>query len=135
MKIPKYVKGIMERSEFVLGYGYPGYTIKIHKYSEYGLDNSVNREAERLVAYARRNGSPAYVNKYVRGTHYCDQTAEVTIFDPVMKRLECYMDYKKNKKYESFASDCGNYMESKYGFIYCPLSDMDEMINNIKLDE
>ena len=29
MKVPKYIINLMERSEFVLGYGDPGYTIEI----------------------------------------------------------------------------------------------------------
>lgn len=131
MKIPKYVVGIMERSEFVLGYGYPGYTIKIHKATCYTLDNTINKEAERLVAFARRSGAVAYVNKYVRGTRHFDQTAEVTIFDPVMQQIEKYMNYNNMVRYDSFAAECGDTCEEKYGNIYCSLVDMEAAMDNI----
>lgn len=135
MKVPKYVQEIMERAEFLLGEGIPGYTIKLHKATHYTRDNAINNEAERLVAWARRNGSTAYVNSYVRGTHYCDQYALVTILDPVMKYIEGYMNYKRQTRYGSCTGKLPeDTLDRIYGDIYCPLSKMDEALDNIKFE-
>lgn len=44
MKIPKYVQEIMERSEFVRGYGDPGYTIRIRKATPYTRISTLSAE-------------------------------------------------------------------------------------------
>lgn len=131
MNVPKYIQNIMERAEFLLGVGDPGYTIQIHKATPYTMDNTINTEAERLVAWARRNGSAAYVNSYVRGTKHFDQTAIVTVYDCVMKNIECFMNYSAKVKYDSSAGDIGDCLEDVYGEVYCPLSKLSEALNNI----
>lgn len=63
MKIPKYIQDMMERAEFILSYGEPGYTIAIRKTTPYTQVS----------------------------TFYANQYAIVTIYDPVMKQLEKYI--------------------------------------------
>lgn len=99
MKIPKYVQELMERSEYEFArmsnhenYA-PGYTIAIQKRSEYAQVDTLRKEAERLCAWANRAAGieTAHVLYVPAKTHYCKQVAIVTIFDPVMQKLERFI--------------------------------------------
>lgn len=98
MKIPKYVQEIMERSEFVRGYGDPGYTIKIRKARPYTRIGTLKAEIERLQNWVDRmmpkdefSIPTMTVNRIPSRTHYCNQCAVVTIYDPIMREIEKYM--------------------------------------------
>lgn len=100
MKIPMYVQDLMERSEFALGYGDPGYTIVVHKRTYHQLANTFSKEIKKLEKWANRQ-VPHYddipiakIIKIPEKTHYRDQTATITIYDPVMKQIERYMKKK-----------------------------------------
>ena len=104
---PKYIIDIMSRAEYVTGYGEPGYTIKIRKATQRTLIATFKAEINELIAYAERrweqklkaNGwtqgegkEPiAFIQHMPKKTHYCNQYAEVTIFDPIMLELEEWM--------------------------------------------
>ncbi len=95
LKIPKYVKDLLGRSKFEFDFctsneNYSaGYTIRICKRNDYQLVRYFNAEIERLVNWANRQvDQTAYVLQLPTKTHYCEQYAVVTIFDPVMQRLE-----------------------------------------------
>ena len=98
MKIPKYVIDMMERSCYCFDKGAePGYTIHVQKHSEYAKINTLEKEVNRLVAWANRQVpndldiKTAFVNHMPKKTHYTKQYATVTIYDPVMKYIEKYM--------------------------------------------
>ena len=99
MKIPKYVQELMERSKLVYdrcknhpNYG-AGYTIKVAKRSAYSQVDTLRKEVERLVKWA--NGTPAgeiaFILDMPTETHHVNQSAVVTIFDPIMQQIEKYI--------------------------------------------
>lgn len=104
MNIPKYVLDIMARSEFVLGIGDAGYTIRIHKATPYTQICTFQKEINRFVSWCNRqvpqmeDCPTARINTIPYITHYYDQLAIVTIYDPVMKWLEPYMSYTKRSR-------------------------------------
>lgn len=98
MKIPKYIQDMMERARFVVGYGDPGYTIEIRKATPYTQVSTLKKEIERLEKWVNRMmpkddlGVPTIIiNKIPKKTHYINQYAIVTIYDPIMKQLEEYI--------------------------------------------
>lgn len=98
MIIPKYVQELMSRARFVLGVGEAGYTIRIYKSTPYTKIPTLRAEVERLQRWVERMmpeddlGVPIMiVNSIPTKTHYCDQYAVVTIFDPIMQRIERYI--------------------------------------------
>lgn len=94
MTIPKYVLDILSRSEMALGVGDPGYTIYIHKATRQTLISTFQKEINRLIAWCNRqvpqmeDCPTAKIISIPHKTHYCDQCALVTIYDPVMLRLD-----------------------------------------------
>ncbi len=102
MQIPKYIKELMERAAFVRGYGDPGYTIEIRKRTPYSLVSTLETEIRRLEKWVKRVmpeddlGVPTMIiNRIPKKTTYKDtQYAVVTIYDPVMKELEPYIQKK-----------------------------------------
>ena len=100
--IPQYVKDIMSRSEFAVDSGRfmddddPGYTILIHKRTQYTMVRSLKADCARLESWARRmfpdldweNLPVVIVRRVPTRTHYYDQFARVDIYDPIMKRIE-----------------------------------------------
>lgn len=98
MIIPKYVQELMNRSSFVLGSGEPGYTIRINKSTPYTKIDTLKTEVGRLERWVKRMmpedtlGVPTMIiNSIPRKTHYCNQYAVVTIYDPIMQRIEQYI--------------------------------------------
>lgn len=113
MKVPKYVKELLERATYnydaLKDENYSvGYTIDIKKRTHYQYISSFRAEIERLVVwvnkeFARRvnlcddkyDESPkcAYIISIPTKTrHSYMQYATITIFDPVMKDLEKYIN-------------------------------------------
>ena len=98
MKIPKYVKEILERSEYNFtmtnneNYG-AGYSIKIVKSTAYTRIDTFRKELERLVNWANRQAKIecAYILYIPKNTHYTKQFGIITIFDPVMQKIEQYI--------------------------------------------
>lgn len=101
MKIPKYVVELMARSRYEFDrctkssdYGV-GYTISIEKGTEYQQIDTLRTEVERLCKWANRVAPETDFLLYVPSeTHYTKQAAIVTIFDPVMQRIEQYIPSK-----------------------------------------
>ena len=98
MNIPKYVQELMSRAAFDRLYfnpkSEPGYTIKIRKATPYTKIDTLRDECLRLVAWANRQPcgpETAALLECPTATHYCNQAAYVTIYDPVMKALEQYI--------------------------------------------
>ena len=98
MEIPKYIQDMMERSKFVLSYGEPGYTIAIRKATPYTQASTFKVEIERLEKWVQQMmskddvGVPTMIiNRIPKKTHYANQYAIVTIYDPIMKQLEKYI--------------------------------------------
>lgn len=97
MKIPKYIQEMMERSTFVLGSGDPGYTIQIRKATAYTHIDTFRKEIERLIKWCNRiphcDELPiGKLNWIDNRTRYDYQYATVTIYDPVMKWIEGYIN-------------------------------------------
>lgn len=105
MQIPKYIKEILSRSDFYYGPGSkPGYTIRIHKKTEFTYVNTLVKEANNLVSWVKRqmpkdypwdNSPVADIEKIPDRTRYCDQVAIVTVTDPIMKHIESFIRDKK----------------------------------------
>lgn len=97
--VPKYVQEIMERSRYEFDFYKnhehyaAGYTIKIRKHSAYAHVATLKHEVERLIAWANRiaGAEIAHVLDMPKVTHHCGQVAVVTIYDPVMQRIEKYI--------------------------------------------
>ena len=96
MTIPKYVQEILSRScyEFDRFTKHPdygvGYTIRIKKATPYTYADTLRAEVERLCAWANRQAceGTAYILYTPTKNHHADQFAVVTIFDPIMQKIE-----------------------------------------------
>lgn len=102
MNIPKYVQDILARSKYEFNrctdheWYAPGYTIRISKATAYTYADTFRAEVERLVKWANRvtgvDGLEiAFVLDVPTETHHRNQTAVVSIFDPVMQKIEQYI--------------------------------------------
>lgn len=98
MNIPKYVIDLMNRAKYEYDFfinddNYAvGYTIKIKKYSAYQKVDTFNAEIDRLKAWVDRQvPNTCYILNKPTKTHYNNQVAIVTIFDPIMKYIEEYI--------------------------------------------
>lgn len=100
MLIPVYVRDLMSRATFVRGYGDPGYTIEISKRTHYSYVSTLEAEVKRLESWVKRImpeddlGVPTMIiNRIPKKTTYKNmQYAVVTIYDPIMKELEKYIN-------------------------------------------
>jgi hypothetical protein len=97
MKIPKYVAEILDRSKFAYGtQAIPGYTIAVNKRTPYSYANTLCTDSFKLIKWANeqyRKASKddtqiAFVIDVPKETHYRNQYAIVTIYDPVMRHIE-----------------------------------------------
>ena len=102
--IPKYIQELMKRSQYEFDFctrneNYAaGYTISIRKDRPYQRIETLRAEVQRLQAwvqreYKKRGGDDqiTYLLSMPARTHYCNQYAIVTIFDPIMKDIEGYI--------------------------------------------
>lgn len=99
VKIPKYVQEILSRSKYEFDrctsheWYAPGYTIRIEKATPYTYADTFRAEIERLVKWANRVTGVegleiAFILSVPTKTHHRNQTAVVSIFDPVMHKIE-----------------------------------------------
>ena len=105
IKIPKYIIEILERAQFAYGKdSIPGYTIKIEKKTPYAYATTLRDEAKKLVEWANREYKRisndeteiATLNEYEWKTSYKHkQYATVTIYDPIMRKIEKYIKEAK----------------------------------------
>lgn len=114
MNIPKYVREILERSEyeysslFAKSENYAaGYTISIPKYSYMQTADTFRKDIERFCSWINREYRRRYEDDTqiavvlcvpVKTKHKYMQYATVTIFDPMMKVLEEYIGQKGKSK-------------------------------------
>lgn len=102
MTVPKYVQDILSRSKYEFAFHTnnewyaPGYTIRIRKATPYTYASTFRAEVERLVKWANRVTGVegleiAVVLDVPSETHHCNQIAVVSIFDPVMQKIEKYI--------------------------------------------
>ena len=103
MTTPKYIQDIMSRAKFAIGYGDPGYTIEITKATPYTRVETLWTEIGRLEKWVKRvmpeddwEIPTMIINRLPKTTHYGRQYAVVTIYDPVMRQLEKYMNISEN---------------------------------------
>lgn len=100
MKVPAYVKELMERSRYDFDFSRrwencgAGYTVKIRKRSAYSQIDTLRKECERLIKWANKIGGDgtAYIIDMPAKTRHVNQAAVVTIFDPVMQHIEKYIN-------------------------------------------
>ena len=94
--VPVYVQELMQRARYEYdrcaeneNYGV-GYTVAISKATPYARAWTLKKEVERLCKWANRTAGVeiAHVLYVPDKTHYHEQSAVVTIFDPVMKHIE-----------------------------------------------
>lgn len=94
MKIPKYVQEILSRSKYEFDFyknnpDYAaGYTIRIRKATPYTKIDTFKAEIEKLKKWVEKNNGEMIVLDIPNKTHYTNQVATVTIFDPVMQKIE-----------------------------------------------
>ena len=102
-KIPKYIQEIMERAQYNFDskLANPGYTVDIVKRSHYEWISTFQEEIDRLVQWVNANCGycdteevPCIEVLYIpkETQHKRLQYATVTIYDPVMKYLEKYIN-------------------------------------------
>ena len=90
IKFPKYICEILSRSK---ASDCP-YTIEVFKRTSYSYASSLKKDCEKLVAWANRevpheDDCPiASIVSIPNKTHHHQQRAYVTIYDPVMFRIE-----------------------------------------------
>lgn len=100
MKIPKYVADLMNRAKYDFNLSGKndnyscGYTVQIEKYSYYETAEAFRKEIDRLKKWVeRQNGGEMVIISYPSHTvHKTMQYATVTIFDPVMKHIEQFIE-------------------------------------------
>jgi hypothetical protein len=92
IEVPKYVQELVEG--FTYNYdvknAQAGYTINIWKPKPYMRMDTFLAKVEKLIQWANKYYADASINYVPSNTHYCKQAIVVTIFDPVMRRLEQY---------------------------------------------
>ena len=103
MKTPKYIKALMSRAKYC--YTFPqnraddcsaGYTITVTKATPYTNINTFKKELERLKRWVeRQNGGSMEIIFCPSVTHHVDQSAVITIWDPVMKYIDRYIPNEK----------------------------------------
>ena len=98
MKIPKYILDILSRAKYEFDFCVKnekyaaGYTICITKSTEYTTISTFNKEIVRLVNWVNKQVSNTAFILYVPNkTKHTKQFAIVTIFDPVMQKIENYI--------------------------------------------
>lgn len=100
--IPAYVVEMMKRSHYyyeferhgadVARWCAAGYTIAIKKATPYTYAETFCKEVERLQKWVnKQDGGDCRIIKLPKETKHRDQYAIVTIFDPVMQRIEKYI--------------------------------------------
>lgn len=102
-EIPKYVCDLMSRSKysFTLCGKNPnaaaGYTIEIRKRSHYETADFFRSEIDRLKRWVERQpgGEMIVISCPTYTVHKTMQYATVTIFDPVMQKIERYIPQQK----------------------------------------
>ena len=90
IEVPKYVQELVEgfTYDYDVKDAQAGYTIKLWKPSCYMRMDTFKAKVEKLIAWANKYYADATINYVPNKTHYCKQAITVTIFDPVMRRLE-----------------------------------------------
>lgn len=107
MKTPGYIKRLFARCEWAVETGRlpkgcdPGYTLLLHKRTIYSHTETLRKEAGLLVAWCRRRmalharyisqeeaDKVAFIHEYPQQTRIGDQTAVITIWDPVMQKIQ-----------------------------------------------
>lgn len=102
--MPQYVKDLMARASFQFSqiFAEPGYTIAIGKRTDYTNVQTLKEEIERLAKWVRKecrrlgmdkkgSDETILIHNIPTITNYCPQYAFVTIFDPIMQRLEPFI--------------------------------------------
>lgn len=97
MKIPKYVIELMRRAEYnynSIGNGYSvGYTVDIAKYSNYEKIDTFRCEIGRLKKWVeKQEGGKMEILSLPIQTKHNMQYGTVTIYDPVMQKIEKYIN-------------------------------------------
>lgn len=98
MNIPKYVIDLMDRASYYYSFDVKdercgaGYTIAIRKATPYSYADTLRAECERLKKWVeRQTGGTCFIISTPERTTHGDQLAIVTIFDPVMQKIEKYI--------------------------------------------
>lgn len=93
--VPEYVKNLLCGAKFEFGQWKKnedyavGYTISIRKPSDYQTAITFKKQIERLQKWVNRQpGGDCRILMVPKETHHCKQIAVITIFDPIMFRLE-----------------------------------------------
>lgn len=98
--VPKFVIDLMSRAKYDYGANSEaGYTISIKKRSYYQTADTFKKEIQRLKAWVdRQKGGVCIVLSVPNKTVHKDmQYAVVTIYDPIMKRIEGYIGKEQPK--------------------------------------
>lgn len=98
-RVPQYVIDLMERSRYEFDFyknhpGYAaGYTITIKKRTHYSYATTLHNEVDRLCRWANKQGAGtvAFILSMPTRTLHSQQYAVVTIYDPVMQKIEQYI--------------------------------------------
>lgn len=100
MKVPMYVIEILGRSKYEYdlcknneNYA-AGYTLRVRKATPYTKVETFKAELERLCKWVNKVAGfeCAFVLDVPSETHYLNQAAAITIFDPVMQKIEKFIN-------------------------------------------
>ena len=95
MKIPQYIQNMLKRAEYTYSViAEPGYTIRISKESHYTQAGTFRAEINRLCNWVNRQpgGEAHLLDCPTTTSHKQMQYATVTIYDPIMKHLEKFIE-------------------------------------------
>ena len=93
METPKYIISALRGAEFYFGENcVPGYSIKIRKRTKYEYATTLRSRVDRILTWCNKQvGGSAEMISCPGCTNYTDQFAVITIYDPVMLRLEGFI--------------------------------------------
>lgn len=97
MKIPQYIQNMLKRAEYTYSViAEPGYTIRISKESHYTQAGTFRAEINRLCNWVNRQpgGEAHLLDCPTTTSHKQMQYATVTIYDPIMKHLEKFIEVR-----------------------------------------
>lgn len=90
METPNYIKSALRGAKYYFGKDcVAGYSIEIHKRTRYEYTKTLRSRCDKIITWCNKQipGSSEMVSCPTM-THYTDQFAVITIYDPIMLRLE-----------------------------------------------
>lgn len=93
MNTPQYVSNALKRAEFYFGKdGVVGYSIKIFKHTRMEYASTLRNRCSQIITWCNKQiPCSAEMVSCPKETHYTEQFAVITIYDPMMLHLEQFI--------------------------------------------